>query len=220
MGSLPANRELQSIAARYCRQHDMAAPTEGHYIEIDRARSWEIAVLYEHLPEVSREEETVLAYHALENEVLWQWNALRHAGYRLLPWECDGQPYADSREMRADVREHKRLWFFTGGDPHPFLGTLVGDTGLTGNDMLRAIHDCFGHAAEGYGFGQRGEENAWLHHSMMFSPLAQRALTTETRGQNSWVNAGPYAHLPASERPFAALLPAWVCDWRAALAGA
>src|SRR5690606_39337381 len=26
----------------------------------------------------------------------------------------------------------------------------------------------------------------------MYTPLAARALTTETRGQNSWVNYGPY----------------------------
>ena len=28
-------------------------------------------------------------------------------------------------------------------------------------------------------------------HSKMFSPLAQRAMSTETRGQNSWVNNAP-----------------------------
>ena len=29
---------------------------------------------------------------------------------------------------------------------------------------------------------------AWNVHARMFSPLARRAMTTETRGQNSYVN--------------------------------
>jgi len=31
-----------------------------------------------------------------------------------------------------------------------------------------------------------------LTHKKDFSPLAQKALATETMGQNSWVNFGPY----------------------------
>lgn len=34
------------------------------------------------------------------------------------------------------------------------------------NDKFRAIHDLFGHAGEGYGFGPRGEENTWIKHSL------------------------------------------------------
>ena len=126
--------------------------------------------------------------------------------------------------MRDEVRNAKALFYFTGGEPHPFLSEVHPETGVIGNEMLRAVHDIFGHAAEGYGFGARGEENAWIHHSMMFSPLAQKALTTETRGQNSWVNFGPHKDLPVTERPYAdqkvALLPDWCCDWKEALNGA
>jgi hypothetical protein len=66
--------------------------------------------------------------------------------------------------------------------------------------------------------GSRSSQpRTWLHHSQMFSPLAQLALTTETRGQNSWFNFGPHAALPIIERPFAeqkaTLLPAWCCRW-------
>lgn len=52
------------------------------------------------------------------------------------------------------------------------------------NDMFRAVHDAFGHAAIGCGFDEHGEEAAWLAHSYLYSPLARQALTTETRGQN------------------------------------
>jgi len=112
-----------------------------------------------------------------------------------------------------------RLFFYQGGDRHPLLGDTNSVTGLSTNDKFRAIHDLFGHAAEGYGFGPRGEENAWLKHSQMFSREAQKALTTETRGQNSWVNfdrhnydsAGNHLKRPLADRPYAiqkvALLP-------------
>lgn len=83
--------------------------------------------------------------------------------------------------------------------------------------------------AEGYGFGPRGEENAWLTHSQMFSPVAQKAMTTETRGQSAWVNFGGHnydadgrhRHTPLANRPYAtqkaALLPDACCDWQRVL---
>jgi hypothetical protein len=44
----------------------------------------------------------------------------------------------------------------------------------------------------GVGFRAMGEENAYQSHAGMYSPLARRALASETRGQNSWLNYGPY----------------------------
>ena len=54
------------------------------------------------------------------------------------------------------------------------------------------MHDAFGHAFEGAGFRARGEENAFQAHMQLFTGPARRAMTTETRGQNSWLNYGPY----------------------------
>jgi hypothetical protein len=201
-------------------------PVQGHYVRVDEPRAKLISQAYE-LLEVDNSQNLSVAdsYEALVDELEWQWEWIYAAGYHLEPWTQDGQPYANSEEMRSDVRENKHLFYFTGGDPHPFLDEQVynniTDTTQNGNEMLRAVHDIFGHATEGYGFGARGEENAWIHHSMMFSALAQAALTTETRGQNSWVNFGPNAHLPVVDRPYADqkvdLLPEWACDWRSAL---
>jgi len=56
------------------------------------------------------------------------------------------------------------------------------------NDVFRAVHDFFGHSELGNSFGAIGEENAWNAHARMYSPLARQAMTTETRGQNSYVN--------------------------------
>ena len=58
-------------------------------------------------------------------------------------------------------------------------------------DKFRAVHDFFGHAATGRGFDAHGEEAAYLSHRQMFPKKAWPALTSETRGQNSYLNYGP-----------------------------
>jgi hypothetical protein len=63
---------------------------------------------------------------------------------------------------------------------------------VTANDLFRAVHDAFGHGLEGAAFRARGEENAWQAHARLFTGPAVAAITTETRGQNSWLNYGPY----------------------------
>ena len=53
-------------------------------------------------------------------------------------------------------------------------------------DKFRAVHDYFGHIKDGNGFRAGGEENAWRSHAAMYSPLARRAMTTETRGGTTY----------------------------------
>jgi len=68
-------------------------------------------------------------------------------GMNMEPWTAEGQPYKNSKEMAADVRNNHHLYFFQGGDmpvDHP-LAEDAGN-GLTYNDKLRAVHDLFGHA--------------------------------------------------------------------------
>lgn len=99
--------------------------------------------------------------------------------------------YADSRELLRDVYGNRHMYVFQGGDPHDFLNEVDPSTGLNTNEMFRAVHDFFGHAIHGNQFGPKGEEIAWAAHSKMFSPLARIAMTSETRGQNSFVNYTP-----------------------------
>lgn len=92
----------------------------------------------------------------------------------------------DSRLMMRDILENKTLKVRDSEidfaeDPHPLLT-------VEENNIFRAVHDFFGHAASGRGFDADGEEAAWVAHSSMFSPEARRAMTTETRGQNSYYN--------------------------------
>lgn len=195
-----ANEHVRTLADWYCESVGMPAPIEGHYVEVDIERHKRIAATYEGLPTHDCSELTRDAYTALSREVEAQYT-LVSAYYTIIPTTDD--PYPGSEAMMKDVAENKRLYVFSGSDtPHPYLETMT-RYGVSVNVLFRAVHDLFGHAAEGYQFGMRGEENAWVHHSMMFTPLARYALTTETRGQNAWFHYGPYGHLPVKERPFA-----------------
>lgn len=111
-------------------------------------------------------------------------------------------PYQSASEMFADVRKGRLMVYSTPEDQrHPILG-------CHGNDMFRAVHDYHGHFKTGRGFDRHGEEAAWVRHSQMFTGLARRAMTTETRGQSSafiWVNGG--REFPPQK---AVLLPDWV----------
>lgn len=99
--------------------------------------------------------------------------------------------YARPSEMLRDVLGEGNLNVFRGGDPHEFLGEVDPDTGLSLNEMFRAVHDFYGHGTTGATFRPGGEETAYASHSRMMSPLAQMALLSETRGQNSFVNYSP-----------------------------
>lgn len=155
----------------------------------------EIADEYSKLKHDPSDPEVQKSYESLKNDIDAQWEHATADGFKFEPWEKEGQPYANSKEMKKDVDENKHLFFFKGGDiptDHPLAETDP-ETGLTYNDKFRAIHDLYGHAAPGTEFGPKGEEAAYKTHAQMFNPESIPALTTETRGQNNWVNFG--AHL-------------------------
>lgn len=87
----------------------------------------------------------------------------------------ESDPYQTSKEMFADI-ERGFLHVFTGGAVHPLMTKHE-------NSVFRAVHDFFGHYQTRGNFKPAGEFAAWLNHSAMFSPLARRALDTETIAQ-------------------------------------
>lgn len=118
-------------------------------------------------------------------------------------------PYPDHEAMLKDVRDNRRLKIYATSEDqaHPLLSADQ-------NNRFRAVHDYYGHHGGGLGesvsFSRHGEEAAWIRHSQMFSGLARRAMTSETRGQNSafiWINSG--REFPPQK---AVLLPDWVSD--------
>lgn len=129
-----------------------------------------------------RDQRAAAAYAAFCRETVRQYEFLvgpvEFGGLGVTVRVMNTDPYADAVAM-IDEMVHRELKVFATaatGNPHPYLSDAE-------NDMFRAVHDAFGHAAIGQGFDGHGEEAAWLKHSGMYSPLARRALTTETRGQ-------------------------------------
>lgn len=145
----------------------------------NRARAARIADAYDELP--VRDEKAYESYDALASEVEAQFDYMTKTMGIKVEFVAD-DPYKTSREMFADASKGVLKVLSTASTgSHPYLTDEQ-------NDKFRAVHDFFGHAATGRGFGQDGEESAWVHHSQMFTETARGALTTETRGQNSWYN--------------------------------
>ena len=215
------NDDIRRIARIYNETAGVQPPRNGEYWPLDSDFARRTALAYESMDVVGSDLSTKIAYEAFQTETLDQYRALTEAGYTFEPWTDDlakargsEQPYASSEEMQADVGANKHLYFFTGGEPHPFLGAALPEFGgLTANDIFRGVHDVITHAQEGFQFGARGEVNAAIKHAQMYSPVARRAMLSETHGQNSWVNYGPHnpQALKAADRPYAeqksALLP-------------
>lgn len=225
---LTAEDELRHSANGYQALNNR--PEIDHTPQKVSERARDIADEYDKLIHDPNDSAVKKSYNALVNDINDQWNyATQEMGIKFEPWTGEGQPYANSKEMVADARDNKHVYFFRGGDiptDHP-LAAVDPQTGLTYNDKFRAVHDLFGHAVGGNQFGPAGEESAWHAHSQMMSPDARPAMTTETRGQNSWVNSGAHlrdeaGNIPAkgeagyvhpAQRPYAeqkaGILPAW-----------
>jgi len=143
------------------------------------------------------------SYRAMARETLNQYKYFLKSGYKI---EINNEePYSNSEAVIEDLRNNKRIKIFStesGFGDNPITAKersenpLLKDSGykdangqpLLINDVFRAVHDFFGHAELGNSFGPLGEENAWNVHARMYSDIAKGAVTTETRGQNSYVN--------------------------------
>jgi hypothetical protein len=211
-----ADEVVRKIASEYNEKNKVGKTLFKGYEPIREDRAKAIADAYGKAEDAAESPEVKDAYSALAAEVKGQWDAIKDAGFKLEPWAKEGQPYKNSAEMAADVKENKRLYFFPTEEgfgaskpgefenANPMLdesGVKVNGKPLLVNDLFRAVHDFFGHAKEGYEFGPRGEYNAYLAHSRMFSDPAVRALASETLGQNSWVNFGEHLRRPDGSLP-------------------
>jgi hypothetical protein len=188
------SERVQQEAEEYTKAAGVPYIRRSEYAEVNVDRAKKIAAAYDLATHSPNDPKVKASYDAFKKETLDQWNYLKSKGVKFEAWDKEGQPYKNSEEMRADVTNNKHLYFFQGGDlpsDHPLAASAPG-TPYTYNDVFRAVHDYFGHTKEGVGFGPRGEENAWRSHSAMYSDAARGAMTTETRGQNSWVNFGPH----------------------------
>jgi hypothetical protein len=206
------------------------------YKPIDEDRATKIASAFDEMQHAPDSKEVKASYNKMIDETLGQWDSIKKTGLKVNFITPDmPDPYAASpRKAIMDVRDNNHLWVFPtesgfGGSEsshvdisgNPLLrktGEVIDNIPVTANDIFRIVHDYFGHIKHGHGFRASGEENAWRAHSSMYTPLARKAMTTETRGQNSWVNYGPHKEFnktaSGSDTQYApqkiGLLPDWV----------
>jgi hypothetical protein len=208
--------EIVAVAERYAAENGIDLKRQAEYVQVDEDRAKRIAEAYEEMPHAPQDPKVKEAYQELIKQTTAQYQALADAGYKF--WFIDlatpsnveyvGSPFNALR----DLRNNRQMGVFPTSDG---FGTsdldvndnpLLADTGImwpsggldgelkpvTANDLFRAVHDAFGHSLEGAGFRARGEENAWQAHVRLFTGSAVGAITSETRGQNSWLNYGPH----------------------------
>lgn len=224
-------RPAQEAAERYMRDAGLSYNPPDAYVPVDVDRARRIAAEYERMPHAPNDPAVRQAYQRLAEETMGQYEAARRTGLKLDFMPESGDPYGNPRNAIKDIYQNNHMYVYPTDAGFGTLGLDVSGNPLlekTGerwngkpvrvNDVFRAVHDYFGHAKEGVGFRAGGEENAWQAHASMFSPEARRALTTETRGQNSWLNYGPYGDrnrtANTADTIFAdqktGLLPEWV----------
>ena len=192
----------KALAAEYDRAEDQSpfmfgGPRErepSNASAVERAQFLAVGESYAHLAI-----ETARQYRKLTREL----------GISVIHTDID--PYESSDELFTDLDVVGRLGVYKGADlpdGHPMSARAIldgEDTGLTVNDLFRAVHDYFGHyggkdaphyifgtvAAALGGDGLDGEELAYQRHREMYSDRAWMALTVETRCQTAANNLLP-----------------------------
>lgn len=230
-GAFPTAREA---AYSYAESAGVDYRPITSYAKLDKNRAKRIAEEFEKAVHDPTDPETIASYDAMVAETIAQYQTIMDTGLTV-EFITGEDPYGyNPRLAILDIVENNHMWVYSTRDGYgsneafdptgnPLLREtefeISGQTALA-NDLFRVVHDYFGHAKDGVGFRAEGEENAWRSHASMYSPLARRAMTTETRGQNSWVNYGPYGDAnrtaSAADTVYAdqkfALLPEWVSE--------
>lgn len=216
-GATGPDPQLVSVAEKYANENGIDFKRQGEYVKVDEERAKRIADAYEAMANDPQDPKVKEAYAELIKQTKAQYQALVDAGYKF--WFIDlnnpdnidyiSSPYNAMR----DLRQNKQMGVFpteegfgSNEDVDVSNNPLLEDTGImwsvggldgemkpvTANDLFRAVHDAFGHGLEGAGFRAQGEENAFQAHSRLYTGAAIGAMASETRGQNSWVNYGPF----------------------------
>jgi len=202
---------IRNAARQYMEEAGLPYNPPKAYKRVNPEEAARFAQAFEEMPHDPEHPLVQASYAQMIKEVAAQYEAAKRAGAKFEFWDPATQedPYAASPRLATeDLRKNHHMYVFpthAGYGDRPITeqdireNPLLADSGerwngmpVTYNDLFRAIHDYYGHAKEGVGFRHDGEENAWRAHSSMFSPLARLAMTSETRGQNSWLNFGPH----------------------------
>jgi hypothetical protein len=167
-----------------------------------------VADAYENMKHDPNHPHVKAAYDALINETKQQFKDMINNGFKVSALKPNQEnPYPTSKHLHIDIKQNKHMWFFPteqgygeaneAPKDHPLLQPTefhLDGKPLLANDLFRIVHDYRGHHLGGEStFGPKGEHQAYLTHKKDYSPLAQKALASETLGQNSAVNYGKNA---------------------------
>jgi hypothetical protein len=213
-GATGPDPRLVDVAEKYARENGIDLKRQAEYVKVDEDRAKRISKAYEDMPHDPQDPKVKEAYQELAKQTKAQYDALVADGYTFTFYDNESDPYAGNpMNAMRDLRQNKSMavygtsaGFGTKGVTSGYVddNPLLVDTGVRWKDqneverpvnaveLFRAVHDTFGHGLEGSGFRARGEENAWQAHVRLFTGSAIGAMTTGTRGQNSWLNFGPY----------------------------
>lgn len=211
--------QIVGVAEKYAAENGIDLKRQSEYVEVDVDRAKRIADAYEQMADDPQNPKVKRAYKDLIDQTIAQYQALADAGYKF--WFTDSRIPSNEEYLSTpynalrDLRENKEMGVYPTLDGYGdseiteeqiAANPMLADTGIKwpvggldgemmpvlANDLFRAVHDAFGHGLEGAGFRARGEENAWQAHVRLFTGPAVAAITSETRGQNSWLNFGPF----------------------------
>jgi predicted ABC-type ATPase len=215
-GTSGPDPRLVATAERYAQQNGIELRRQAEFVQVDADRAARIAEAYEQMEHTPNDPAVREAFENLIQQTRAQYDALVEDGYKFHFIDMstpEGQEYVSSPwNAMFDVRENQTMGVFptaegfgtdadfdVADNPMNALTGLEWPMGPDGemkpvlaNDLFRAVHDAFGHGLEFAGFRAIGEENAWQAHVRLFTGSAVAAITTETRGQNSWLNYGPH----------------------------
>ena len=221
-GATGPDPNIVAVAEEYAKSKGITLKRQAEYVPIDEAFATRIANAYEEMIHNPQDPKVKEAYQELIRQTREQYDALVKAGYEFTFYDDATDPYrGNPYNAMRDLRQNKKMAVYgtyagygTEGKAEINIedNPMMVDTGLkwkdqngiernvTANDLFRAVHDAFGHSIEGSGFRTRGEENAWQAHARLYTGSAIAALTSETRGQNNWLNYGPHGEANRSAK--------------------
>jgi len=186
------------IFGRYSKQR--VAIKTRHSVKMNPEHGRMIADAYDNLQHTPNDTRTQEAYKAFSQETLQQFNDLRSKGLQIRKLKSGEPGYTTAEDMHKDITENNHLSYFPteegyGTDEKPAEHPMLQGSGVVDadgkeipfNDIFRIVHDVNGHnLGDMSDFSAEGEHAAFLTHRQQYSPIAQRALFTETAGQSNW----------------------------------
>ena len=169
-------------------------------VKINPDHGAEIADGYDALRHSPNEPETKASYDALMSETREQYDKLTEGGLKVTKLKKNQVGYTTAEEMHNDIASGNLKYFATehgyGANSEKFQDNpmltgsgIIGEDGkeVANNDLFRIVHDINGHnLANKADFSPEGEHSAFLKHREQYTPLAGKALFTETAGQANW----------------------------------